>query len=132
MPTSTQSITIDKVIVFIGLFFLLVGAYASLRIGVNIWLFDRYPTTGVLQIASFPMYGQREEDCDFSTPYYSYEGKPREATADEKQIETNQAERCLSAVQETRRVALIQDISTASFFLFIGLGVLISKQVFLR
>lgn len=120
--------TISSVAVLLGTILLLIGIYSGLRIWINTLLFDRYPSTGVLQIASYPMYGQREEDCDFSTPYYSYDGKPRSATDDEKKIESEQAQRCLDAIQETRRVAFIQDIGTASFFLFIGLGILTAKR----
>ena len=134
MSTKTEPScpTISAITTLIGSIVLLVGLYCSIKIGVNSIIFDRYPTTGVLQIASFPMYSQREEDCDFSTPYYSYEGKPRSATEAEVKIETEQAERCMSSIQETRRVSFIQDIGTAAFFLFMGIGILISKRFITR
>lgn len=130
MSTKTESThtMVPAFATLLGSVLLLIGLYCGLRIGVNTVVFDRYPTTGVLQIASFPMYGQREEDCDFSTPYYSFDGKPRSATEAETKIETEQAQRCMSSIQETRRVSLIQDIGTASFFLFLGIGILASRR----
>lgn len=121
--------TVHTIATLIGSTVLLIGIYCGARIGINTILFDRYPTTGVLQIASYPMYGQREEDCSFTTPYYSFDGKPRTATEAEAKIESEQANRCLSSVQETRKVAFIQDIATTAFFLFIGTGILIVNRL---
>ncbi len=128
IKTGSSCNTASALATVLGSALVLVGLYASLRIGVNMVVFERYPTTGVLQIASFPIYGQREEDCDYSAPHYSYDGKPRDATEAEMKIEEIQMEGCLSAIKETRRVALIQDIGTASFFLFMGIGMFITKR----
>lgn len=134
MSTKTESScnAVSAIATLLGSVLLLVGIYCGLRIAVNSYIFDRYPTTGVLQIASFPMYGQREEDCDYSAPHYSYDGKPRDATEAEVKIEEMQVEGCLSAIKETRRVAFIQDVGTAAFFLFMGMGVLITRRFMSR
>ena len=129
-PSATP--TIDKLIVFVGLVCLLLGIYASGRIYINSYVLDKYPTNGVLRVTSFPTYGQREDDCSFESPYFSAEGKMRPATEEELKIEQSQKDRCISSIHATRQQAKIEDIGTAAFFLFLGVGILLSKKLFLR
>ncbi len=132
MISPSSSPAVDKVIVFSGLLSLMIGLYASARIYINMYVLEKYPSSGVLNTTSYPTYGQREEDCVFTNPYFSSEGQIRPASEAEVNIEADQQKRCIDSVQETRRAAKVEDMSQAAFFLFLGLGILISKKLFLR
>ena len=117
----------------IGLFLLLMGIFMTVRTGVNLIFFKKYPTTGIMAIAT-PFFGgmpysQREEDCMmYPQMYYKPDGQPRTATADEKKMEEQQKKSCVSGVEQSREAAKINDISSSLLFVFLGLGVLIGKR----
>ena len=119
----------------IGLFLLLMGVFMTVRTGVNLAFFKKYPTTGVMTVA-MPFFGgmpysQREEDCMmYPQTYYKPDGQPRAATADEKIMAEQQKKSCISGVEQARDAAKINDISSSLLFIFLGLGVLIGKKFF--
>jgi hypothetical protein len=118
---------IDKLILFTGLIFVLLGIYAIFRVSLNFFIYpDEYPTLGIFG----GYYGQREEDCfpQFETQYLDAKGIARPMTADEKlQTEASQA-RCIQGVKKARQAAKINDLSSIGFYLLIGLGILASKK----
>jgi len=120
----------------LGLLLLLLGIYMSVRTGINLTFFKKYPTTGVLSIGSaffggMP-YSQREEDCMMSYPqtYFDDKGQPRPATNDDKRMEEQQKKYCISGVEQAREASKINDISSSLLFVFLGMGVLIGKRYF--
>lgn len=120
----------------LGLLLLLFGIFMTVRTGVNLAFFKKYPTTGVLSIGSaffggMP-YSQREEDCMMSYPqiYFNDKGQSRPATNDEKKMEVQQKKLCISGVEQAREASKINDISTSLLFVFLGAGVLIGKRYF--
>jgi hypothetical protein len=126
--TSTKPSAIDKIILFTGILFVLLGIYSSFKVGLNFWIYpNKYPTGGIF---SGGYYGQREEDCYFSVagPYFDAKGMTRPVTPEEKQLAADNQARCLSGVMETRKAAKVNDLSSIGFFLLIGLGILASKK----
>lgn len=121
----------DKFILFVGVLSILLGLFSAFRVGINYKLYPgKYPTTGLFNPG---YYGQREEDCLYPTgPYLDAKSLPRNQTAEEMKIEQLNQERCLSQVLESRRTTEIGDLTTVAFFLFIGLGVLASKKIFMN
>ena len=119
-------------ILFIGIFLILIGLYATGRTVINILAFPKYPTTGVLNISMMGIapYEQREEDCYYPQTYYDIEGKLRTATPEEKEQEKVNEERCLSSVKSSREATKANDISQSVLFLFLGTGVLIARKKF--
>jgi len=120
----------------LGLLLLLLGIYMSVRTGINLAFFKKYPTTGVISIGSaffggMP-YSQREEDCMMSYPqtYFNDKGQPRPATGEDKKMEEQQKKLCVSGVIEGREATKINDISSSFLFVFLGAGVLIGKRYF--
>ncbi len=110
----------------LALIFVLLGVYGGIRTTLNFYLFDKYPSGGVLSFNNY--YGEREEDCAYPMTYYGMEGKPREATEDEEKMATEQKEICLSRVAKSRETAKVNDISVSLFYLFLGTGIFIGKR----
>lgn len=110
----------------LALIFVLLGVYGSIRTTLNFYLFEKYPSGGVLSFNNY--YGEREEDCAYPMTYYGMEGKPREATADEEKMAIEQKEICLSRVAKSRETAKVNDISVSLFYLFLGTGIFIGKR----
>lgn len=110
----------------LALIFVLLGVYGSIRTTLNFYLFEKYPSGGVLSFNNY--YGEREEDCAYPMTYYGMEGKPREATADEEKMAMEQKEICLSRVAKSRETAKVNDISVSLFYLFLGAGIFIGKR----
>lgn len=110
----------------LALIFVLLGVYGSIRTTLNFYLFEKYPSGGVLSFNNY--YGEREEDCAYPMTYYGMEGKPREATADEEKMAEEQKEICLSRVAKSRETAQVNDISVSLFYLFLGAGIFIGKR----
>jgi hypothetical protein len=127
-PLSTARKTaIDKLILFTGIVFVLLGLYAIFRVGLNYLVYpDKYPTGGIFG----GYYGQREEDCLLqpSGPYFDAKGQSRPVSNEEKQLASQNQARCLSGVTESRKSAKINDLSSIGFYLLIGLGILASKK----
>lgn len=138
MPRKTQQGTMLQVnlgsfVAFVAALFLLIGLYASVRIGINLNMYkNKYPTTGVLNLSltGQPPFIQREEDCSNPMTYYTSDGKPRPATKEDKDSEKVQQQVCINSVKATRDATKINDINTALFFLFLGAGLLIVKKFF--
>lgn len=124
---SARKTAIDKLILFAGIVFVLLGIYAIFRVGLNLWIYpDKYPTSGIFG----GYYGQREEDCYFQAPgpYYDAKGMTRPITPEEQKMADDNQARCLSGVVETRKAAKLNDFSSIGFYLLIGLGILASKK----
>jgi len=134
------------ILLFFGLVLLILGVYGSLKTTVNLLAFDVYPQETVFPFSQVP-YGpmSREEDCPITysyTPptYFEEDGvtlrsaTPAEVAYDEpyrKQMEL-QALNCVSAVQDARRAALVDDISKSAIFLFLAFLVLAYSRIFKR
>ncbi len=110
----------------LALIFLLLGIYGSVRTALNFYLFEKYPSGGVLSFNNY--YGEREEDCAYPMTYYSIEGQTRPATADEEKMAGEQKELCLSRVAKSRETAKVNDISVSLFYLFLGAGIFVGKR----
>jgi hypothetical protein len=130
IPTKTKT-GMDKFILFVGVLSILLGLFSAFRVGINYKLYPgKYPTTGLFNPG---YYGQREEDCTYPMgPYFDEKSMRREASAEETKMEQLNQERCLSQVKEARRNTEISDLTTEAFFLFIGIGVLASKKIFMN
>lgn len=128
MPKTTPTPTkrLPQTVSIIALLFVLIGIFVGLRTISNLFLFTKYPNSGALSFGQ--SYGQKEEDCAYPQTYFDYEGKPRPATAQEKQISTDQQEMCLKSVANSRHTTKVNDVSLSIFFLFIGLGLMIGKK----
>lgn len=136
--TTTQAITsaktktsMDKFILFVGVLSILLGLFSAFRVALNYKLYPgKYPTTGLFNPG---YYGQTEEDCSYPVgPYFTEKGDPRKPSVEEIEIEKLNKERCLSQVKEARRTTEVSDLNTVAFFLFIGIGVLASKKIFMN
>lgn len=123
-------------ITFIGVILVLIGIYGSVRTIVNLKAFERYPQEGVLNFTLGMMqtyYPQREEDCSYPRTYYEANGqKTRSATDEEKAQEKRDEKNCLTGVKEARERAKVNDISQSLLFLFLGVGVLVSRKIFFK
>lgn len=110
-----------KWIDFLAILFILIGIFAATRIAVNLSVFDKYPTTGVLPINFMSMpYPVREQDCSY--PVYGPDGFPIESETAKTQAT------CLEGVREARESAKINDISHSALFLFVGAGILYTRR----
>ena len=110
---------------FVGIIFILLGVYTAIRVGVNIKMYSKYPTVGVLSLSIFNPYtvvSPRDEDCSYITPYYDPSGSIRPANESERENERAQKENCLKGISATRESTKTNDINTAIFFLFMGVG----------
>lgn len=124
---TAQKTGIDKLILFTGTIFILLGIYAILRVSINFWVYPtKYPTTGIFNSG---YYGQREEDCYFQMgSYLNEKGQVRPANPEEKILENDNKNRCLSGIVEARKTSKVNDLSSIGLFLLLGSGILISKQ----
>ncbi len=112
----------------LALIFLLVGIFGSVRTALNVYLFEKYPNTGVLSFNN-NNYMQKEEDCTpYPMQYFDNNGQPRSASEDEKKSAQEQKDICLSSVQKSRENAKINDIGISLFFLFLGAGIFVGKK----
>lgn len=124
---------VNSFISLLGLILLLLGIFMSVKTGINLAFFDKYPTMGSTSLAPIFFggmpYSQREEDCMIYPQIYTkMSGEPRAATEDEKKMEEVQKQSCINSVIQARETAKINDISTSLLFLFLGLGVLIGRR----
>lgn len=110
----------------LALIFLLLGLYSSVRTALNLYLFEKYPSGGVLSFNSW--YGEREEDCAYPMQYFDMKGEVRPASADEEKMATEQKEICLTRVEKTREAAKVNDVSVSLFYLFLGVGIFVGKK----
>ena len=120
-------------ILVVGVILLLVGFYSAARTIINLTLFDKYPTTGVLTInfSGIPPYMQREEDCKYPQLYYNLDGKStRPSTTEERAVEKQNQENCIRTVTQTRESAKANDISNSVLFLFLGTGIIVVYRFF--
>lgn len=127
--------TIAQIIYFVGFFLLLIGAYGMGRTVVNIVIFDKYPLEGAipnnLLVSNNNYFSQREADCAPYQSYFDANNLPRVATAEEKVMEKDNEQRCLTGINEDRARTKRNDINTSLFFLFLGLGALASRHKYL-
>lgn len=121
-------------VTFISVILLLTGFFTTLRTLVNLTMFKKYPTIGVLTINIFGLapYSQREEDCFYPQQYFNPDGIPRSASEEEKKNEEKQQQLCLSAIKEARESAKINDISLSLLLLFLGGGTLFAERRFFQ
>ena len=125
----TKSSLENKASYFVGvlaLVFLLLGVFGSVRTLTNIYLFDKYPTGGVLSFNNY--FNQREEDCVYPMQYFGVDGKTREGSEDEKKMAEEQKQICINSVAKARENAKVNDISISLFYLFLGVGIFIGKK----
>lgn len=135
MPVRTPKSKAPMWITFIGVMLVLVGLYATARTAVNLVAFDKYPQGGVLSFSfgAIPaLYFQQERDCMYPQTYVTPEGKSRLATEEEKINEKRQQQICLESVKDSRNQTKINDISQSLLFLFLGIGVLVTRKVFFK
>lgn len=114
----------------IGMILLLVGIYASLRLGINLVAFDKYPQEGVISLnfAGAP-YFQKEQDCSYPAVYFEDgTSAERPATEGEMKRDAENQRTCLQSVADARETAKKNDISQALLFLFMGAGLLLSRR----
>lgn len=123
-------VNLGSFVTFVAAILLLIGIYTSIRTAINLAAYDKYPTVGVLSLNFFgmPPYMQREEDCFNPIPYYTNDGKFRQATNEEKEMEKNNQRFCVNSINAGRESTKSNDINTSLFFLFIGTGLLIVKK----
>lgn len=124
--TPTKDNKLSYLVSVLALIFLLLGIYGSVRTTLNFYLFDKYPSGGVLSFHNY--YGEREEDCAYPLTYYGLEGQPREASEDEQKLATEQKEICLLRVAKAREQAKVNDISISLLYLFLGAGIFVGKR----
>lgn len=117
-------------ITFIGIVLLLIGIFASVRTLYNTTMLAAYPQSGVLyfNMSGMVPYYQRASDCIQNQPYYGADGAVRESSAEEKKQQMLTQENCLKGVVDTQAQAKTNDIGTSAFFLFLGVGVLLSRR----
>jgi len=135
MPVRSSKSKAPTWITFIGLMLVLVGLYATVRTGINLAAFEKYPQGGVLSfnIGSMPVpYFQQEKDCNYPQTFYDNSGKIRPASPEEKANVEVQKQQCLDSVKEMRNQAKINDISQSLLFLFLGVGVLVTRKIFFK
>lgn len=116
-------------ITFIGIVLLLIGIFASVRTLYNTTMMA-YPQSGVLyfNMSGMAPYYQRASDCIQNQPYYGADGAVRESNAEEKKQQMLTQENCLKGVADAQHQAKTNDIGTSVFFLFLGVGVLLSRR----
>lgn len=122
-----MNLVVKSWVLFIGVVLLLLGAFGTLRTAANLILFQKYPTSGVLNFSFVPTYSARESDCYYvPTPTYDPSGKPIPDSEDK--TSKLQQENCLRGMAEERQNAKVNDISKSLLFLFLGLGILGSTK----
>ncbi len=118
---------------FISIVCILIGFYALARLTFNLVAYPAYPMTGVIPFFQTNQYVQQERDCQYPPmTYYNTDGNMRKATAEEMQFETQQRQMCLDTVRDARILAKTNDINFSLFFLFIGIGIVVTKKFFLK
>lgn len=135
MPVRSSESRAPTWFTFIGLMLVLIGLYASARTGVNLFAFEKYPQGGVLSFSFGGMpapYFQQEKDCGYPMTYFDNAGKVRQGTPEEKSNEKMQKQQCIDSVIEARNQAKINDISQSLLFLFLGVGVLVTRKIFFK
>jgi hypothetical protein len=128
-----NNLSVNKIINFIGYFFLILGFFALVKISFNFIYYKEYPLTPVLPFNPFTYY-QTEEDCknQFNYPYYNEKGEIRPPSNDEKKIQEKNLESCLKKVKQDRENNKINDIWTAILFLILGGGINLTKKWYLE
>lgn len=109
------------------------GVYGAVRTVANYFLFEKYPVSGGGMSMMFGGgYYQTENDCLYTRMYYDEKGAgSRIATQDELTAETQDRERCLKQVIESRKMSQINDIGGSILSMVIGFGLLyVRKSVF--
>ncbi len=126
---------LHDIVSVIGLFCLVIGLYASLRLVINLFAYQNYPTNGVLPtLPGTYVYTQTEADCQLisSQTMFDINGQPRQTTDIETKQLKEQVQSCLSSIEVAREQAKTNDINLATFFLFIGVSLLVLKRFFLK
>lgn len=125
---------INKLINFLGYFFLILGIYALTKTSFNyIYYKNKYPLSPAISLNPFYYY-QTEEDCQqqFNYPVYDEKGNPKEPTSAEKKIQEKNIKNCLEKVKRQREENKINDLWTAIFLLTLGIGIHLTKRFYLR
>ncbi len=114
-------------VTFLGLILFLLGIYGSVRTAVNLVAFPRYPSSGVyyFNLSGFPSFTNSESDCETGYGIMPLAEPGKDVSLEEKE---KQIQACLSGVREGRAQAKVTDISQSFLFLFLGLGVLLTRK----
>jgi len=110
-----------------------IGVYGAFRTVANYFLFEKYPVSGGGMSMMFGGgYYQTENDCLYVRSYYDEKGiSMRTPTDYELTSETQERERCLSQVKESRKMSQVNDIGGSILSMVIGFGLLyVRKSVF--
>lgn len=129
-----DSLWINKIINFLGYFFIILGVYALIKTSFNyIFYSKKYPLTPVLSINPFYYY-QTEEDCyqQYNYPIYDDKGKPREPNSYEKKMREDNIKNCLEKIEKQRSENKINDVWTTIFLLLMGFGIHWTKKFYLK
>jgi len=125
---------VEKIINFLGYFFLLLGIYASIKTLYNhLYFKNKYPLIPVVSINPFSYY-ESEENCyqQFSYPYYDDKGKPRPPYKEEKEMQEKNLKICLERIKRQRQQTKQNDIWTSFMLVFLGVGILYTKGFYLK
>lgn len=131
---NNQNLWINKIINFLGYFFIILGIYALIRISYNnIYLKDTYPLSPVISINPF-VYYQTEEDCyqQFNYPFYDEKGKPREPSSSEKKFRDENIKNCLKRIKNQREENRVNDMWLTFFLFVLGGGIHLTKKFYLK
>lgn len=129
-PAIKINTNLYSIITFISAIVLLIAFYATLRLALNLTLYQKYPTTGILPFLTTYYSSTNESYCFYPQTYYDTDGKIREATAAEKTAEKTTQGQCLDGMKDSRDTAKTTDIGQATLLLFLGAGLFISRRFF--
>lgn len=129
-PAIKINTNLYSIITFVSAIVLLIAFYATIRLALNLTLYQKYPTTGILPFLTTYYSSTNENSCYYPQTYYDAEGKTREATATEKTSEIANQNYCLSNINDSRNAAKTNDISQTTLLLFLGAGLFISRKFF--
>lgn len=117
---------------FVGVIMLLIGIYATLRTGINLFAYKNYPSGGVipLNFSGMPFYSQNEEDCYNLPPIMTdrsvqEDGSSALSVQEQRQLDIKS---CLTSITKERDNSKTNDIAQSSLFLFMGLGLIIARK----
>ena len=119
-----------SVYIIVAVIALAMGVYGVIRTTSNFLIFEKYPVSnGGIGMMFGGGYYQTENDCLYVRSYYDEKGVGMRSPSEyELTVETEEKERCLSQVAESRKTTKVNDIGGSLLSLLVGAGLFYSRR----
>lgn len=134
MADAPSTSKVSQWMFFLGVLFLLMGAYGFVRIVHVDMRKVPYPSSGVLPqtllVGDVVSLNGRESDCgSYPQLYYEVDGKTlRDASEEEAALQDEMTKRCVNGFDEDRAKQRQRDRNESAFLVFVGAGLVFARR----